>query len=61
MPQVLHLLNGESIPRRVADGEGRLAGSWRGGVPTAKLPTASSSPLWAEFRPTPNGRPSARP
>ncbi len=37
MPQVLHLMNGDALNRRLADGEGRLAGLLRSGKPNREV------------------------
>jgi len=37
MPQVLHLMNGDALNRRLADGEGRLAGLLRLGKPDREV------------------------
>jgi hypothetical protein len=40
MPQVLHLINGESLNRRIADGDGRLAHLLRSGKPDREIADA---------------------
>ena len=37
MPQVLHLMNGDALNRRLADGEGRLADLLRSGKPDREV------------------------